>query len=246
MLAHIRNFFSNPISFSLLLFLIAIGCFSVAGANIFVDIVNSVINGLGGSLVVASVFAIIYEYLSIEGIVSNAVSHAVGQSRSSSLGITDIVDEVGSIDHKNILKNSQVLRISSRYSAVLLHGLRTEIYKRLRAGKSLHFLRMKNSDNVPHGRGPEGTPDRFFQTLSPGDPGLLKFVELYEVDKLFCYNFVESDSGIWIKLYLNAGTPEAPPAFFVEKGSLLYKTYKRDIDCLFELAERIDLNDETQ
>lgn len=242
MLIHVRNFFANPLSFSLLLFVLALGCFFVASADLFVEIVDGVISGLAGSLVVAAAFAIIYEYFSREKIVSNAVWNAVGQSKASALGIRDFVDEVGVIDHKNILRSSETLRISSRYSAVLLHGHRAEIYKRLKADKPIEFLRMKDSASVPHGQGPEGTPDKFFQTLSPGDPAILKNVSLYEVNRLFSYNFVESDAGIWIKLYLNAGTPEAPPAFLVERGSPLYSTYKRDIDCLFQLADRIEIN----
>lgn len=238
---HFRNLFSNPLSFSLLLFLVAVGLFFLVSAKFFIEIVDGVLSGVAGSLIVAAIFAIIYEYFSREKVISQAVESAVGQSKASALGIRDIVDEVGMIDHKSIIRNSETLRISSRYSAILLHGLRSEIYKRLKAGKRLDFLRMRDAQNVPHGRGPEGTPDTFFQTLAATDPQLLERVAVSQVDRLFSYNFVESDAGIWIKLYLNAGTPEAPPAFFVEQGSLLYDTYKKDIDCLFGMAEKIEI-----
>jgi hypothetical protein len=233
---------ANPLFNSALAALLGILCVYADAAKWFVPVVSSVVESVGAALITAATFGILFEYFGKLGLINDAIALAVGQSRASSLGVTDFVDDVTRINHRDLIRSSGEFIGCSRYSSLFLESHRKEVYDRLTIDKlPVKFVRMKDSSSVPHGQGPNLRPDEFFKNLENYDPQILNLVELYEVDRLLSYNFVKFDSGIWIKLYLNSGSVETPPAFFVSRGSPLFQLYNGDVDRLFTNATRVNL-----
>jgi len=237
-----RSALANPLFLSAVSALLGLAFIYIDAKKWLVPIWSSVFQNIGGALITAAIFGILFEYFGKIGLINNSVAFAVGQSRSSSLGVTDFVEDVTRINHRDLIRSSVFLSACSRYSALFLESHRKDIYERLAADKfPMKFIRMKDPSNVPHGQGPNTSPESFFRNLATYDASILSRVDFYEVDRLLSYNFVAFDSGIWVKLYLNSASVETPPAFFVARGTQLFELYKRDIERLFSSASRVNL-----
>ena len=227
----------------MLLILTAVALLYVEGKEWFVPAVSKVIGSVAEAVLATGTFGILFEYLRKVSLIKEVVDRAIGQSESVTLGIGAFTDDVTEIDDRHSIITSQKMSVSSRYSALFLENNRQAVYKRLSKSKlPLRFLRMKDASAVPHSRAPEKGPDEFFRTLEAYEADVLSKVELWETSVSLAYNFVEYDDGIWVKLYLNERSMEPPPAFFVLKGSPLYKKYKSDIALMFERATKVEVS----
>lgn len=237
-----RSALQNPLFLSAVAALFGIGFIFIAAEQWFVPLISSVCSNIGGALITAAVFGILFEYFGKISLINDSIQLAVGQSRASSLGVADFVADVTRINHKDFIRCSNSLAICSRYSSLFLESHRKEIYERLSIDKQrIVFIRMKDANGVPQGQGPNLSPDEFFRNLSSYNEEILNLVEIYETDRLLSYNYVRFDNGIWVKLYLNSATVDTPPAFFVLRGSPLFDTYNQDIDRLLGSAQRVSI-----
>lgn len=237
-----RQAMANPIFLSVAAMFLGSVCIYFANKGWVGQVLTEVIRNIGAAIITAGTFGIIFEYFGKINLINESVARAIGQSRSSSLGVTDFVGDVTSINHRELIKSSNEFIACSRYSSMFLDNHRKEIYERLsKEGRNVKFIKMMNIEKVPVGRGPKTTPNDFFKGICNKNANLLDKIELFETDRFLSYNFVKFDHGIWIKLYLNSDSFDNPPAFFVKKESELFKLYESDIKTLLSKSKKVEI-----
>lgn len=237
-----RVAFESPIFVACTAILTALALFYVEQRPFFIEPISKVVGSVAEALLAAGTFGILFEYLSKVSLIREVVDRTVGQCESIMVGIGSITDDVSEIDERLEITQSRELIVSSRYSALFLENNRQAIYKRLAKNKlPITFIRMRDASLVPHGRAPDAGPDAFFKNMAQYDAEIINRISVYETDTYLVYNFVKSDDGIWIKLYLNERSMEPPPAFYVIKGSILYHKYVSDIDKMLKNSTKVVL-----
>lgn len=225
----------NPITIFILSVALSLAIFY--GSNVFItDQTTPFAKALGGlatAILTAGTFGVLFEFVGKKRLMREVVVDALGQAKALDLGLSDIRLKVSEIDYSDEIKTSKLLIVGSRYSASLLDRYKDDIRERLLRGrKSIKVLHMKDASIFPSTRGVTMTPEQFFRGLERYDAGICKSVKIIQTDEKLCYNFVQTDSGIWIKLYFSAPQPDLPPAFFVKSGSALFSSLSRDISLL--------------
>jgi hypothetical protein len=195
---------------------------------------GKIISGVGEALVVAGIFGVYFEWRGKKELIEQAVKKAVGQDRALRAGMADFAEEADKVNYGSALASSELLFVSSRYSAKFIDAHWTAIKKRLRAGKLItHVISPRDEA--------ESAAENFWRgKLKGSDASLLKLVSLVRTDRYLPYNWVQSDEGIWIKLYFHKRDDGPPPALYMEKDSALYGKYKEDIQTCIDDSQRID------
>ena len=149
--------------------------------------------------------------------------------RISQIGIQDFRDDSKRYDHKEDFENSEELEIFVFGSSDFFRTRFDIIKRRLVSGKGIKV--------VVH----EDRHDGIKKLLE-----MLKIHEVYDECvvnlKVFCqpkaprYNYIKTDSGIWVKSYfMNTKDLEyGAPAFFIEKDTQLYGRYMKDLSGIIE------------
>lgn len=200
---------------------------------------SEVINTIGAAVLTSGTFGLWFDFFGKRRLMTEVVREAVGQTRSIDAGITNVHLKVVDIDERDDFTNSGVLVIGVRKSARLLDKYKDEIRSRLHAGKSLVIIRQADASMFPSAAGYGATPDDFVRALEAGEPGICQSVSIVETDELMSYNFVQSDRGIWVKLYFNARQPDLPPAFFMVNKSPLYERFLIDVKKLLGAGRKV-------
>lgn len=200
---------------------------------------SEVINTVGAAVLTSGTFGLWFDYFGKRKLLSEVVQDALGQSRCLSAGITDFQLKVVDIDEKDAFRSSAQMVVGVRRSAKLLDRYKDDIRYRLHGGKGLTIIRQKDASMFPTATGYSALPDDFVRSLEAAEPGITAKIEIYETDELMSYNFVQSDQGIWVKMYFNATQPELPPAIFVSNGSPVQQRFATDIEKLVSNGVRI-------
>jgi hypothetical protein len=191
------------------------------------------LSGLATAILTAGTLGLLFEYVNKQRLIEEVVRDAVGQTRSIELGLSDIRLKVSEIDYRRAIRSSRILIVGSRYSSSFLDRHKDEVRDRLlKRGLSMKVLHMKDASIFPSTRGVTSTAEDFFKAQKKFDPKICANVKVVATDAKLCYNFVQIDDGIWVKMYFNAPQQELPPAFFVKDGSPLFASIKQDIDLL--------------
>lgn len=205
------------------------------------EIWAEVLTSTSVAIVTVGAIGLLFEWLGKEGIIHEAVTHAVGQSRALELGVNDVVLSASDIDYRRSIETSAVLIISARMSSHFLENNKDRIISRLRAGKEIIFIRMMQGEALDALPGQKGAgPEIFFRKLNLSDE-MRSLITMMQTERTLNYNFVCCDDGAWVKLYWNSQRAETPPAIFCRSNSRLFGAFMSDINDLIAHAVRLEL-----
>lgn len=198
------------------------------------------LNALAIAILTSGTLGVLFEYVNKGRLIKESIQSALGQTRAMDLGIADIKLKVSEISYQDDIINSHKLIIGSRYSSSFLDRHKDDIRKRLlKKRRALTILHMKDASIFPHTRQMTRTPEDFFRELKIYDQKICDNATVLKTEQKLCYNFVQTDRGIWAKLYFNSPQQELPPAFFVSEGSPLFASFAHDIDLLIKHGEAV-------
>lgn len=200
---------------------------------------SEVIKTIGAAVLTSGTFGLWFDYFGKRRLMSEVVRDAIGQTKCLSAGITDFQIKVVDIDERQDFRSSSTIIVGTRRSSGVLDRYKDDIRTRLRSGKSLVIVMQEDASMFPSAQNFSATPHEFVKGLEASEVGITKNVEIFQTKEILSYNFVESDTGIWIKLYFNATQPELPPAMFVSHGTPLHTRFSADIGKLIQSGQRV-------
>ncbi|KGB55331.1 hypothetical protein FG91_01249 [Sphingopyxis sp. LC81] len=238
----IKGVATNPIAILILAVTVSMAMFY--GSSLFIadqlSPAAKALSGIATAILTTGTFGALFEFVNKKRLIREVVLDAVGQTRSLELGLSDVKIKVTEIEYRKSIINSNKLIIGSRYSSSFLDRHKDEIRERLvKRGKSIEVLHMRDASIFPSTKGIVSTPEQFFRGMQKYDADACKNVSLLQTEEKLCYNFVQVDEGIWLKMYFNAPQPDMPPAFFLKEGSPLFLSIERDISLLFSKGKAL-------
>lgn len=200
---------------------------------------SEVMNTIGAAVLTSGTFGLWFDYVGKRNLILEVVRGAIGQTKCLSAGITDFVIKVVDIDERQDFQTSTSIIVGTRRSSGVLDRYKEEIRTRLRSGKKLTIVMQEDASMFPSAADFTTTPEDFVKTLEASEAGITQNIEIYKTNELMSYNFVQSDKGIWVKMYFNAKQPELPPAMFVSAETQLHKRFSNDISKLIKDGRKI-------
>lgn len=200
---------------------------------------SEVINTVGAAVLTSGTFGLWFDYFGKRKLISEVVRDSIGQTKCLSAGITDFQIKVVDIDERQDFKSSSSIIVGTRRSSGVLDRYKDDIRTRLRAGKSLVIIMQEDASMFPSASNFSATPHDFVASLEASESGITKNVEIHLTKELMSYNFVQSDKGIWVKMYFNAKQPELPPAMFVNADTPLHDRFSMDIKRLIADGRKV-------
>lgn len=197
--------------------------------HIFLKFLVRFVGGAAEISILSAFFGIFFDYKERRELIDEAAEKFGLLGRISQIGIQDFRDDSKRYDHKEDFENSEELEIFVFGSSDFFRTRFDIIKRRLVSGKVIKI--------VVH----EDRHDGIKKLLE-----MLKIHEVYDECvvnlKVFCqpkaprYNYIKTDSGIWVKSYfMNTKNLEyGAPAFFIEKDTQLYRRYMKDLSRIIE------------
>ncbi|WP_157081025.1 hypothetical protein [Novosphingobium naphthalenivorans] len=203
------------------------------------EVWSAVINTIGAAVLTSGTFGLWFDYFGKRKLISEVVRDAIGQTKCLSVGITDFQMKVVDVDERQDFKSSNTIIVGTRRSSGVLDRYKDDIRTRLRSGKTLVIIMQEDASMFPTAQNYSSTPRDFVDGLEASEAGITANIQIFETKEIMSYNFVQSDRGIWVKLYFNAKQPDLPPALFANGGSPLHSAFNSDIDKLISSGKRV-------
>jgi hypothetical protein len=244
---YLKEFLRNPLAIAVLAILGAIGMISLSETYFLAvehPFVGHVVEKAAEAVFVAGAFGLLFEYLSKTSLIDEAVKRAVGQQKALDLGLLNLERSAEKIDYGPDLQNSSIFIVSTRFADHFFQRNKGGVLSRLASRKPIELVVMKPggiAELMPGYDPKRSTAVDFLQKLCREDVSRKASLSIREHENPFCYSFVKSDAGIWVKFYWNSQNSNPPPAVFFANGSPMFDIFDSDIQKLIAQSKVVPL-----
>ena len=190
--------------------------------NVFAKFVFHIFASVGEFLVIGATVAYLFSRVEQFEFMNNILDQRDVLTEVSNAGVVKMVPNPRDTMYEEELKNHEKIIICLRGSLSFFHLRQRLILDRLDDKKEIKVY--CDSENIAVIEGWK------LQQESRG-VDVSRFT-ISESHATIMYNFLECDTGIWIKTYFSSykSHKTAAPAFFIRSGSPLFETYRQDLD----------------
>ncbi len=197
--------------------------------HIVLKFVVRFIGGIAEIFILSAFFGIFFDYKERRELVDEAAEKFGILGKVSQIGIQDFHDDSKRYNHKEDFENSEELEIFVMGSPGFFLARYDVIKDRLISGKKIKI--------VVHTSGNNGLK-KLFEILRAQEVYdiCIPHLQCYTQNRKLRYNFVKTDTGIWVKGYFmhTKNLQYGAPAFFIEKDTQLYSRYMNDLSLIIE------------